>query len=97
LGRRGRRIARWEFIELYDAGNLPVHLPGWTLDGIEGVGSKPYSLQDTVLPAYGFLTFFRSRTNAALTDTGDTVRLLGPDGGIVDQISYRWVRASNLL
>jgi len=85
-----------EFIELYNAGGLPVRLLGWTLDDVEGAGSKPYKLPDTVLPAHGFLSFFRSRTHLALNDTGDTVRLLDPDGRLIDEISYLKVRAANL-
>jgi hypothetical protein len=85
-----------EFIELHNAGGLPVRLLGWTLDDVEGAGSKPYKLPDTVLPAHGFLSFFRSRTHLALNDTGDTVRLLDPDGRLIDQISYLKVRAANL-
>jgi hypothetical protein len=53
-------------------------------------------LPDVVLPAHGFLAYFRSRTHLALNDSGDTVRLLDPDGQLVDQISYLKVRASNL-
>jgi hypothetical protein len=85
-----------EFIELYNAGDLPVRLLGWTLDDIEGGGSKPYTIADTVLPAHGYLVCFRSRTHLALNDTGDTVRLLAPDGRVVDHIAYLKVRASNL-
>ncbi|MCX6072542.1 MAG: lamin tail domain-containing protein [Chloroflexi bacterium] len=85
-----------EFIELYNAGDLPVHLLGWVLDDIDAAGSKPYVLPDTVLQAHDFLAFFRTRTNVALNDTGDTVRLIEPGGRVVDQISYLKVRASNL-
>jgi hypothetical protein len=85
-----------EFIELYNAGDLPVHLKGWMLDDAAGAGSKPYTLADSVLPAHGFLAFFRSRTHLALNDTGDTVRLLEPGGRLIDQITYLRVRASNL-
>jgi hypothetical protein len=85
-----------EFIELYNAGSLPVRLLGWVLDDIEGGGSKPYTLGDAVLPAHGYLACFRSRTHLALNDSGDTVRLLAPDGRVVDQIAYLRVRAYNL-
>ena len=85
-----------EFIELYNAGGLPVRLLGWTLDDIEGGGSKPYTIGDTVLPAHSYLVYFRSRTHLALNDTGDTVRLLAPDGRVVNQIAYLKVRAYNL-
>jgi hypothetical protein len=59
-----------EFIELYNAGDLPVHLLGWILDDSEGAGSKPFVIADTVLQAHAFLAFFRSRTHVALNDTG---------------------------
>lgn len=85
-----------EFIELYNAGNLPVRLRHWVLDDIEGAGSKPYTLPDVVIPPYGFLAFFRSRTHIALNDSGDSVRLLDPSGQVVDSIAYLKVRASNL-
>ena len=85
-----------EFIELYNAGDLPVHLKGWMLDDAEGAGSKPFVIADTVLQAHAFLAFFRSRTHVALNDTGDTVRLLEPGGRVVDRIAYLKVRASNL-
>lgn len=87
---------RDEFIELYNAGNLPVRLLGWVLDDLEGAGSKPYTLPDTILPPHGFLAFFRTRTRIALNDSGDTVRLLAPNGHVVDQIAYLRVRAKNL-
>ena len=85
-----------EFIELYNAGNLPVRLLGWMLDDIEGGGSKPYTIGDTVLPGHGYLVYFRSRTHLALNDSGDTVRLLAPDGRVVNHITYLKVRAYNL-
>jgi hypothetical protein len=85
-----------EFIELYNAGDLPVHLKGWMLDDAEGAGSKPFVIADTVLEEHAFLAFFRSRTHVALNDTGDTVRLLEPGGRVVDRIAYLKVRASNL-
>jgi len=85
-----------EFIELYNAGDLPVRLLGWILDDIDGGGSKPYALGDAVLPPHGYLVYFRSRTHLALNDTGDTVRLLEPGGRTIDQISYLEIRAKNL-
>ncbi len=85
-----------EFIEIYNAGDLPVHLLGWMLDDAEGAGSKPFTLSDSVLPAHEFRAYFRSRTHLALNDTGDTVRLLEPGGRVVDQIAYLKVRAYNL-
>lgn len=85
-----------EFIELYNAGDLPVNLAGWMLDDIPDGGSAPFTFQSRTLPAGGFAALFRSRTHIALNDTGDTVRLLAPNGAVIDEVSYLRVRAYNL-
>jgi len=85
-----------EFIELYNAGSLPVRMLGWVLDDVEGGGSKPFTLGDTVLSPHEYLAYFHTRTHLALNDSGDTVRLLDPSGRMVDQVVYRRVRAANL-
>ena len=85
-----------EFIELINLGPLPVNLRGWILDDIEGAGSKPYTLPNKALPPGAYIVLFRSRTHIALNDSGDNVRLLAPNGRLVDQLSYLRVRAYNL-
>ena len=85
-----------EFIELYNAGPLPVYLKGWWLDDIAGGGSSPYDLPGVTIAPRGFVVFFRTKTKIALNDTEDTVRLLAPDGRTIDQISYLRIRAANL-
>jgi hypothetical protein len=85
-----------EFIELLNLGPHPVNLRNWWLDDVEGAGSKPYQLPAKTVQPGEYAVFFRSRTHLALNDSGDTVRLIAPDGGIVDQLSYLPVRAYNL-
>lgn len=85
-----------EFIELYNIGPRAVNLSGWALDDVESAGSSPYELPPRVLRPGAYAVFFRSRSRIALNDTGDTVRLLAPDGRVVDQIQYLRVRAYNL-
>lgn len=85
-----------EFIELYNAGPLPVYLKGWWLDDVAVGGSKPYDLPGVTISPRGFAVFFRTKTKIALNDSGDTVRLLAPDGRLIDQISYLRIRAANL-
>jgi hypothetical protein len=85
-----------EFIELLNLGPYPVNLVGWMLDDIPGAGSKPYMLGQITLASGGYRAFFRSRTHLALNDGGDSVRLLAPDGRVVDSVSYLRVRAYNL-
>lgn len=85
-----------EFIELYNAGDLPVYLKGWWLDDGAGVGSSPADLPGVTLSPHGYAVFFRSQTKIALNDGGDTVRLLAPNGALIDRIAYLPVRAYNL-
>ena len=85
-----------EFIELYNLGPSAVFLLGWKLDDIPDGGSRPYTLSGVTISPGGYAVFFRSRTHIALNDSGDTVRLLAPDGQVIDQIRYLRVRAYNL-
>lgn len=85
-----------EFIELYNHGPGHVYVKGWWLDDVEDAGSKPYDLPGVTLSPGGYAVFFRSQSRVALNDGGDTVRLLGPDGRVIDKISYLRVRAYNL-
>ncbi len=85
-----------EFIELYNLGPRDVYLRGWWLDDVADGGSSPGDLPGVTIPAEGFAVFFRSFTRVALNDGGDSVRLLAPNGRLIDEISYRSVRAYNL-
>jgi len=77
-----------EYIELYNPQEISIQLTGWALDDGEA-GSNPYHLPDgTIIGARGFLLFFRSETGIALNNDGDDVRLLAPDGQIIDAYTY---------
>lgn len=77
-----------EYIELYNPQSFSVQLDGWFLDDAEG-GSSAYAIPvTTTINAGGFLLFFRSETGLALNNDGDEVRLLGPDGAIVDAFAF---------
>ena len=85
-----------EFIELVNLGPGKVFLKGWFLDDKQGGGSKPYKLPGITLKPGSFVAFFHSQTRISLNDAGDTVRLLRPDGTLVEEISYLRVSAYNL-
>ncbi|MGA9533568.1 MAG: lamin tail domain-containing protein [Anaerolineales bacterium] len=85
-----------EFIELYNHGPQPVWLRGWMLDDVAGCGSRPHPLPGVTISPHSYAVFFRSETHIALNDSGDSVRLLAPNGHMVDKIHYRRVRAYNL-
>ena len=52
-------------------------------------GSQPYVLPPgTIVSAHGFLTLFRSQSGVVLNNDGDWVRLLRPDGLVVEATTY---------
>lgn len=73
------------WIELFNAGNLPVDMSGWTLVSTEG--ATIYVMPDhTRIAAGEYLVFYGSNI---LSDTGDTVRLFMPGGPtLVDSVTF---------
>ncbi len=77
-----------EWVELYNPNGHPVDISGWRLDDREG-GSRPYVIpQGTFIASQGFLVFYKRETGISLNNSGDKVRLLAPDGRVVDEVSY---------
>jgi hypothetical protein len=77
-----------EWVELYNAGSSAVDLDGWSLDDGEG-GSEPYRIPaGTILPAGVYALFHGRTTGVALDDVGDMVRLLDPNGAVVDAVAF---------
>jgi len=69
-----------EYIELYNPTDAAIDLGGWWLDDKPDGGSSPWRIPEgTVIPARGFLLFFRKDTGIALNNDADSVRLLAPD------------------
>ncbi|WP_423224762.1 lamin tail domain-containing protein [Candidatus Amarolinea aalborgensis] len=79
-----------EYVELFNTGATAVDLGGWRFDDVANGGSSPFTFAPgTLLPASGFRVFFRSETGVALNNSGgDDVRLLAPDGQMVQSIHY---------
>jgi len=79
-----------DWIELHNAGSLPWDLKGWMLDDSDGpASSPPYVIPSgTVLAPGAYAVFYASVTGLDLHNTSDTVRLLAPDGSIVDLYTY---------
>jgi hypothetical protein len=73
-----------EWIELYNAGSDTVDLSGWWLDDGEESGTPYQIVPGTVLQPGEFLVFYRQQTGINLDDGGDKVRLIDPDGVVVD-------------
>ena len=78
-----------EWVEVYSRGSVPVDLGGWSLDDVAAGGGRPYVIPGATWLAPGaFRLFFRSQTQIAYNNDGDTVRLLGPDAVVVDSFAY---------
>jgi len=78
-----------EWIELYNNLDRDVDLAGWALDDAAGSGSYPYLLPEgTVLRAGEYRAFYWRTTTVTLNNEGDTVRLLAPNGEVVEAATY---------
>jgi lamin tail-like protein len=81
-----------EFIELLNHGVIPVSLSGYSLDDEVNVGSTPYRLPAVTLKPGERIVFYGSETGLLLSDGGDGVRLLKPNGQLGDAYNYTVVR-----
>ena len=77
-----------EFIEIKNIGITDVNLKGWQLDDEENGGSSPFEMPSLILKPGQHAVFYGLKTNIQLSDGGDTVRLLNPDGKIYDAHTY---------
>ncbi len=84
-----------EFIEIINAGSARINVVNWILDDGED-GSRPFTLPDLVLEPGQVAVFFRSDTRIAFSDSSDAVRLLTPDGEIIDERTYIQATTVNL-
>jgi len=78
-----------EFIELYNFGISDVDLSGWQIDDIAGGGSSPYTIPTgTIILVGKYLTFYNSIDHISLNDSGDSARLIDPNGDEKSATSY---------
>jgi hypothetical protein len=83
-----------EYIELINMGVDSINLKGWKLDDGDG-GSSPFTLPDLTLLPRQIVHFYGSQTGISLSDGGDTVRLINPDGRTADIVNYPVVKTAN--
>ena len=76
-----------EWIELYNVSSYTVNLNSWVLDDIVG-GSSPFPLTGKSIAGNDYLVVEKSESGIGLNNSGDTVRLIGPDSNVVDEHSY---------
>jgi hypothetical protein len=81
-----------EYIELLNHGVVDVNLSGYSLDDEVNIGSTPYRLPSITLKPGERHVFYGSETGLLLSDGGDGVRLLKPNGQLGDAYNYTVVR-----
>ena len=70
------------------AGRRAFDLSGWWLDDGDDE-TPPYRIpRKTVIPPRGFLVLYADVTGLVLDDSGDTVRLMRPNGQVVDKVGF---------
>ncbi len=82
-----------EWIELYNGGAASVDLTGWRLNAISATAAMTFTIPaSTMIPSRGYSTFFRAQTKLNLEVAGTEVRLLYPNGAVVDTVRYTDLR-----
>ncbi len=81
-----------EYIELLNHGVVDVNLSGYRLDDEANIGSSPYPLPSRILKPGERIVFYGKETGLLLSDGGDGVRLLKPNGQLMDAYNYSVVQ-----
>jgi hypothetical protein len=81
-----------EFIEIINHGVINVNLSGYSLDDEANIGSSPYRLPSVTIVPGERIVFYGSETGLLLSDGGDGVRLLKPNGQLADAYNYSVAR-----
>jgi hypothetical protein len=82
-----------EYIEVFNAGPDSVNLSNWKLDNGQG-GTGTFTLPNITLIPKQIAVFYRSQTGIPLSDNGGIVRLIKPNGLIMDVQNYPAVTAA---
>jgi len=77
-----------EYIEILNHGVINVNLSGYSLDDEVNIGSSPYRLPSVTIEPGQRIVFYGSETGLLLSDGGDGVRLLKPNGQLADAYNY---------
>ncbi len=74
-----------EFIELYNPNSETVNLAGYEIQSGSNYRYK-YTIEDTSLDPGHYVAITSSQSHLSLTNSGTSVRLLDPNGEVVDEI-----------
>jgi hypothetical protein len=74
-----------EWVELYNLGDSPVQLGGWSVVDDTRAYTLPHGV---VIWPHSYLLLFRAETRLSLSDYRDQVSLRRPDGLVADAMAY---------
>jgi len=77
-----------EWIEIYNSNNFNVDLSGWKIKDTNGTPTTFTISENTIILASNFLIFKRPDTKITLNNDADGLKLLTPDGKIVDSVEF---------
>jgi len=77
-----------EWIEIFNQNNFEVLLSDWKITDTVGKITTYSFPKGTKIPPQGFLVLSRPTTKITLNNDGDDLKLIQPDGKIVDELTY---------
>lgn len=80
--------AEGEWIEIFNQNNFEVLLSDWKITDTVGKITTYSFPKGTKIPPQGFLVLSRPTTKITLNNDGDDLKLIQPDGKIVDELTY---------
>ncbi|MFH1401663.1 MAG: lamin tail domain-containing protein [Parcubacteria group bacterium] len=77
-----------EWIELFNKNDFEADLSGWKISDTTGVVTVYVFPEKTKINSGGFLVISRPESKITLNNSGDGLKLIQPDGNVLDSINY---------
>ena len=85
----GQKDEEKEYIEIFNQNDFEVDLTNWKIEDLIGKTNTFLLPTGTKIKGKGFLVFYRTQTKITLNNNGDGLKLLDPDGKIIDTITFQ--------
>lgn len=77
-----------EYIEIFNQNDFEISLSGWQIKDVEGKTKVYIFPPQAKIAGREFLTLYRDKTKITLNNNGDGLRLVTPEGMLIDEIYY---------
>ena len=81
--------AQNEWIEIFNENNFEVDLSGWKIQDVVGTITTYSFPKGAKIQAKGFLVLRRPTSKITLQNSGDTLKLIQPNGNIINKVTYK--------